>query len=234
LTTGLERALVKFVPDRRPLKDSRKAEDNLLREFRRHFHRYSGDEPLAQDKLEWLALMQHHGAATRLLDWTFSEYVALFFAIGVTAVDSRCSIWALNQTACWANLKRTLPKDIRKRLRANDKDIRATNWILDHARTFVAPLNPFRLNARLSVQQGTFVVPLNMKVPFMENFEFAVKGKKELCRKFDIRCSQKFLINAYTELKRMNITDLTLFPDLDGLARSTMLSVILKHLRPMV
>jgi hypothetical protein len=234
LTTGLERALMKFA-SQHPLEGARNAENNLLREFRRHFHRYSLDEPLAKDKIEWLAVMQHHGAPTRLLDWTFSEYVALFFAINGADVTTPCSVWALNQTKCWANLKRKVPKRIRKKLEAYDKDTEATNYVLSHDDlTLVAPLNPFRLNARLSVQQGTFLVPLNMNATFMENFESAVKGKANLCRKFDIQCSPKFLSSAYTELKRMNITDLTLFPDLDGLARSTILSVILEHLQPMV
>src|SRR5438477_5501829 len=48
------------------------AEDYIMREFRRRIHHYSTNAPHRDDDLEWLALMQHHGAPTRLLDWTRS------------------------------------------------------------------------------------------------------------------------------------------------------------------
>src|SRR5260370_562857 len=56
------------------------AEDYVEREFRRRAHQYVTDMPRDHDDLEWLALMQHHGAPTRLLDWTRSPHVAAFFA----------------------------------------------------------------------------------------------------------------------------------------------------------
>lgn len=58
--------------------------------------RYS-DPPEEQDNLGRLFLMQHYGMPTRLLDWTESPLIALFFAVSDTDYDSdSATLWALN------------------------------------------------------------------------------------------------------------------------------------------
>src|SRR5215203_4433572 len=53
----------------------RELEERLFREFRRTYHHYSPHVPQRQAVVEWISLMQHHGAPTRLLDFTYSIYV---------------------------------------------------------------------------------------------------------------------------------------------------------------
>ena len=87
-----------------PLSDAAKVEVQLLKDFKRHAHFYISSVPRDGDLIGWLALMQHHGAPTRLLDWTYSFYVAAFFALaGATsnpeAERKPCVVWALYRDA---------------------------------------------------------------------------------------------------------------------------------------
>ena len=56
-------------------------EQMILRDFKRQYNRF-GRHHLIKDKdyYEWFSLMQHHGVPTRFLDFTYSFYVALYFA----------------------------------------------------------------------------------------------------------------------------------------------------------
>lgn len=61
---------------------------------------------LAHDEIVWIpadlyetaALAQHYGMPTRLLDWTYDLYVAMYFAFtGAVDKNGKITIWALNK-----------------------------------------------------------------------------------------------------------------------------------------
>lgn len=74
----------------------------IYNEFRAgaRVHMDPRDLPTGDDKLSWLASMQHYGAPTRLLDFTYSPYVALYFAVrnsSRAASASDAAVWAIDR-----------------------------------------------------------------------------------------------------------------------------------------
>ena len=69
-------------------------EKHLLRNFRKYAHSHVVD----RDSLwYWLTFAQHHGLPTRLLDWTYSPYVALHFATdSLSHINSNGAVWMTN------------------------------------------------------------------------------------------------------------------------------------------
>ena len=64
-------------------------------------HMDVSDLPLDQ-KLSWLAVMQHYGVPTRLLDFTYSPYVSLYFALRSQPEHYKtvpAAVWAIDAQA---------------------------------------------------------------------------------------------------------------------------------------
>lgn len=75
-------------------------------EFRARAHLHLPPHLLPQDSLSWLAMMQHWGIPTRLLDFTHSPFVALYFAVrdGDHEEDT-FRIWAIDTEDVSARFK---------------------------------------------------------------------------------------------------------------------------------
>jgi len=89
LSTSLERALKPF---KIPPEEMWDLEKKILTTFKSRAHHYIQSPPKDQSYIEWLALIQHYGGVTRLLDFTESFYLAWYFALDPNAVMSVESI----------------------------------------------------------------------------------------------------------------------------------------------
>ncbi len=85
--------------------DKTERETELIRKFQRKAALYLEREPDKDDILEWLAIMRHHGAPTRLQDWGYSFYVAVYFALNA---NEKGIVWALDTSKMTPELVESL------------------------------------------------------------------------------------------------------------------------------
>lgn len=201
-------------------------ERTLLREFQRRYSHYAHQIPLTDDTLEWLSIMQHHGAPTRLLDWSYSVYVAAYFALESAQED--CVVWGIRTEWIREELENrfkdkpgslaflTRPIEDNRKHRHDFEDLFMSN---SQGRSFVAPLTPFRANERLTIQKGTFLVPSNLSKGFEDNLsDMTGHDDSSNIKKLVIPKAQRRI--AIESLYYMNISRATLFPGIDGFSSS--------------
>jgi hypothetical protein len=197
-----------------PREQWREREERGMRIFRRKAHVYLPDRSILDDDLRCLAMMQHHGAPTRLFDFTKSPFVAAFFALESAADDA--AVYALNTPLLWGLAPRfdaALTRDqIDPRLEGNfarffGVDRHPLLWFGD----------PSDMDVRLVAQSGLLVMPGLLDAP-LDVLLASYDGSEPLIEKVVLQFELRR--HAMHELYRMNITQATLFPDLEGLARS--------------
>ena len=87
-------------------------EKHLLRNFRKYAHR---DAVPNDSNWNWLTMAQHHGLPTRLMDWTFSPYVAMHFATAnLEAFGIDGVIWAVDYVKVHASLPTALRRELQQ------------------------------------------------------------------------------------------------------------------------
>jgi len=220
LKTTLERACSGFNIS---LDSCQKMEKKMIRDFRR---RYKGPDldTVKEDTLYCMSLMQHHGAPTRLLDCTYSPYVAAYFALQKCFSDDYFVLWCFNSNWCLKQAKSIAGAEL-----IDSRNIDQDRNDISFQKLFMRPKpldlvfieNPFSINERLSVQQGAFLCPANISNSFECNLKSMDKwDDKNSIVKIKLKFKSEEHRSALKNLYRMNITEEALFPGLDGFSRS--------------
>lgn len=158
-----------------------------------------------ENDLEWLALAQHHGMATRLLDWTENALAALWFTVRNCPVLNNKGIkedgvvWCLN-----AKDNSVLAADDPKR-----------DAIKPFGKKQTVVFRPRHISPRIVAQSGWFTLHawLDKKDKFI-SLEQNILFKKQLTK---IVVSSDIFFQLRRLLEKLNVNDATLFPDLVGL-----------------
>lgn len=198
--------------------DYARMEGHLLRNFKKYAHR----DAVEHDSLwDWLALAKHHGLPTRLLDWSYSPYVALHFATDRPGrFHSDSVVWVVN----YHEAKSCLPARLRESLDAEGADVFTVDMLAEAASTlgefdaladepFVAFLEPPSLDDRIVNQYALF----SLMSPVEANLGGWLAERPSLARRIVIPAELKWEVRD--KLDQANITERVLFPGLDGLSR---------------
>lgn len=205
----------------------RNLEQLLLMKFKAYARPHISFEP--NTDLAWLALAQHHGMPTRLLDWTENPLVALFFAL-MEKTETNAVVWACLAMRGLVENKRTLDaldKDMLKG-QANHEYLEAQdlNQVLYR-------YHPSHTTNRITTQQGFFTVqPLWSDVfgvqsllPLEEQFAFDLYPFSSGMDDPSGPWFKKYIIaqenrdSIWQNLHTIGINYYSIFPDLEGIAR---------------
>lgn len=198
--------------------DFASVEAHILRAFRRYAQRSS----VPADSLwNWLALAQHHGLPTRLLDWTYSPYVALHFATADLAqYDRDAVIWCVD----YDKTNALLPERLRALLDEEEAYVFTAEMLGEVAATleefdalagepFAVFFEPPSLDDRIVNQYALFslISEPGLGLDAWLDRHPAAAGRLILpaALKWEVR----------DKLDMANITERVLFPGLDGLSQ---------------
>jgi len=183
---GVPDSAYELVPKVGRLNWNENREKHMFHSFCREITAHIENPPISE--WETLAIAQHHGLPTRLLDWTESLLVAAFFACN-NKVESDGAIYIL-YTKSMADIQKS-PFEM----------------------TRVARYLPNHVTRRITAQRGIFTIhpEPNKPMPIGDSPHKAYKTRKVIIQ---AEAKQRIL----WDLSRFNINARSLFPDLDGLA----------------
>lgn len=191
---SLDRALLPKIA-RYQVKDVEKIERAMLEDFQRRSLHLIDYHP--GNSWDWLALAQHHGMATRLLDWTENPLIALWFSMATELKDTDYAV-------VWG-------------FKVPDQDIVAsTDEMNSFEEGITKVFKPNHITRRITAQFGWFTIhkPNREKqfIPFEENKDYG--GSL-----FKIMIKHSCFAECKKRLHNYGINSASMYPDIDGLAK---------------
>lgn len=219
----LESSLERVLGKRWSSEFAAKSEERSLDQFQSKFHLYDRENVQPKSKLSWLSIMQHYGVPTRLLDFTESPYVALYFALETYSPESKrdFAVIAVDYTAVMEKsleyIRSREPNFAETRASVYRKQDVVFDEVVDGRGFDIAWIGePREFNKRLDRQAGTFLLSGNPGHKIQDVLDSAMyEGAVE-----------KYVIPnvlyepTYALLRKMNLTSKSIYGDLQGLARS--------------
>jgi hypothetical protein len=201
-------------------------EQSLLSSFRQKAHLYAPVQSLVRgdDDLEWMVLGRHYGLPTRLLDWSYSPFVAAWHA---------CANYDSEDGAIWCvsvnHVNTQSPDGVEPLLFGRGEHLH--QLVLGQDRE--PPITFFRPavhNSRSAAQQGLFSISGDGEVEHA-GLIVDVLGPVKLQpseTNLVLRVAKSCKREVMQGLRAMNVTGETLSPDLEGLC-SELSQVIRDH-----
>lgn len=194
-------------------------EKHLLRNFRK----YAGNDVVSRDHIwSWISVAQHHGLPTRVLDWTFSPYVALHFATeNISHFDIDGVIWCVNFKKVRDYLPDRLIKALEEEkalgftvemLNSMCPNLEEFDSMKDGSEDFVAFFEPPSMDNRI-INQFALLSVLSDPQLLMNDW---LNRHPELYYRIVIPSGLKWEIRD--KLDQANISERVMFPGLDGLS----------------
>jgi hypothetical protein len=193
-------------------------EPHLMRNFRKYAHQNASP---GSSIWNWLAVAQHHGLPTRLLDWTFSPFVALHFVTAnLTKYNEDGAIWCVNNIES----NKYLPKKLRDVIGEEGSNVFTAEMLEPVCKSlkelgefqdedFVLFLEPPSLDERIVHQFALFSIMSNPEA----NLSCWLEHHPDLYFRIIIPAKLKWEIRD--KLDQANITERVLFPGLNGLSQ---------------
>ena len=187
----------------------------------RNFRKYARAEAEGTDSIwDWLALGQHRGLPTRLLDWTYSPLVALHFATEDPAEFDRDGVvWCVD----FVEANKRIPRKLQRMLREEGSDTFTVEMLAAFKTLrefdtlsrdpFVVFMEPPAVDRRILNQLALF----SLTSDSTSVFDDWMKQHPELCRRVIVPAHLKWEIRD--KLDQANINERVLFPGLDGLSQ---------------